>query len=80
MDDTMKFNLVFDRGKELAECIAKVYEALTEKGYDPVSQMVGYILSGDPSYITSHHNARTMISKFERDEIIEFLLKNYLNL
>ena len=80
MDDTMKFDLVFDRSKEIAECIDKVYEALTEKGYDPVSQIVGYILSGDPSYITSHKNARTMISRFERDELIEFIIKNYLNL
>lgn len=80
MDETMKFSLVSDRSKEIAECIDKVYMALTEKGYDPVSQMVGYILSGDPSYITGYMNARAMISRFERDELMEFLIKNYLNL
>ncbi len=80
MENTMKFNLGFDRSKEISEGIALVYEALTEKGYNPVSQMVGYILSGDPSYITGHKNARSIISRFERDELLEFLLKNYLEI
>lgn len=80
MNNTRQFKIAFDRSREIAECIATVYEALTEKGYNPVSQMVGYVLSGDPSYITGHNGARSMISRFERDEILEFLLKNYLKI
>ena len=57
---------------------ARVYAALAEKGYDPVNQIVGYIMSGDPTYITSHNNARGIIAKVERDEIIEELLKDYI--
>ena len=59
--------------------LATVYEALTEKGYNPVSQIVGYIMSGDPTYITSYKGARSLIMKAERDEIIEVLLENYIN-
>ncbi len=59
--------------------IDTVYVALAEKGYNPVSQMVGYLMSGDPTYITSHMNARSLIAKVERDEIIEELLKDYIN-
>ena len=55
-----------------------VYVAMTEKGYNPVNQIVGYIISGDPTYITSHKNARSMIMKVERDEIVEELLKEYI--
>ena len=58
--------------------IDDVYQALTEKGYNPVSQIVGYIMSGDPTYITSHNGARSLIMKVERDEIIEELLKDYI--
>lgn len=60
--------------------IDTVYVALAEKGYNPVSQMVGYVMSGDPTYITSHMNARSLIAKVERDEIIEELLKDYIEL
>ena len=56
-----------------------VYEALTEKGYNPVNQIVGYIMSGDPTYITSHKNARSLIMKVERDEILEVLFENYID-
>ena len=80
MDGTKKFNLSIDRSQEISMCIATVYQALTEKGYDPVSQMVGFILSGDPSYITGHNGARSLIGRFERDELIEFLLKDYLKI
>ena len=59
--------------------LARVYEALQEKGNNPVNQMVGYIMSGDPTYITSHKNARSIINKVERDEIIEALLENYID-
>ena len=58
--------------------LSTVYEALTEKGYDPVNQIVGYIMSGDPTYITSHMGARSLIMKVERDEIMEELLNNYI--
>ena len=58
--------------------LASVYAALTEKGYNPVNQIVGYIMSGDPTYITSHKGARAMIMKAERDELVEELLKNYI--
>ena len=58
--------------------LAEVYEALTEKGYNPVNQIVGYIMSGDPTYITSHKNARSLIMKVERDELVEELLNEYI--
>lgn len=59
--------------------LAAVYEALTEKGYNPVNQIVGYIMSGDPTYITSHKNARSLIMKVERDELVEELLTEYIS-
>ena len=59
--------------------LSAVFEALTEKGYNPVNQIVGYIMSGDPTYITSYKNARSLIMKVERDEIVEELLKNYID-
>ena len=58
--------------------LSTVYEALTEKGYDPVNQIVGYIMSGDPTYITGHKSARSLIMKVERDELVEELLKEYI--
>lgn len=63
---------------EVKKIMKVVYESLTEKGYNPMYQIVGYILSGDPTYITSHNNARTMISQLERDELLEELVKNYI--
>ena len=59
--------------------LERVYEALQEKGYNPVNQIVGYLMSGDPTYITSHKNARSIINKVERDEIMEALLENYID-
>ena len=61
-----------------AQVLEQVYIALTEKGYNPVNQIVGYIMSGDPTYITSHNNARSLIMKVERDELVEELLKVYI--
>ncbi|MCI8806128.1 MAG: IreB family regulatory phosphoprotein [Clostridiales bacterium] len=61
------------------EILSNVFSALTDKGYNPVNQIVGYILSGDPTYITSHKNARSNISKIERDELLEELVTYYLN-
>ncbi len=68
-----------DHENEVKEIIAKVYEALTEKGYNPSYQIAGYILSGDPTYITSYNNARTLIGKIERDELLQELLDCYIN-
>ena len=62
------------------QIFARVYAALAEKGYDPVNQIVGYIMSGDPTYITSHNNARNLIRKVERDELLEKMVKNYIGM
>ncbi|MCI8407684.1 MAG: IreB family regulatory phosphoprotein [Lachnospiraceae bacterium] len=64
---------------EVKDIIAEVYHALTEKGYNPVNQIVGYVMSGDPTYITSHKGARSLVMKVERDEIIEEILADYIN-
>jgi uncharacterized protein (UPF0297 family) len=77
-EQTIKYTVSKDK-KSVREILEAVYEALLEKGYDPVNQIVGYILSGDPTYITSHKNARNLIRKIERDELIEELLKSYLS-
>ena len=76
--ETMKINLEFDKAKEVKDIVAQVYEALKVKGYDPISQLVGYILSGDPTYITSYNGARGLIVKIERDELLEELVKDYV--
>ena len=76
---TMKFDFNNDKTNQTREIIQKVYEALNEKGYNPISQIVGYIMSGDPTYITSHNNARSLIRRLERDEILEELVKFYLS-
>ncbi len=64
---------------DVSQVLEQVYQALTEKGYNPVNQIVGYIMSGDPTYITSHKNARSLIMKVERDEILEELLSVYID-
>ena len=71
-------NLEKSEVKTTEEVLKSVYNALEEKGYNPIDQMVGYILSGDPSYITSHNNARNIIRHIERDDLVEDLLRNYL--
>ena len=63
---------------KVKEVLRSVYEALSEKGYNPVNQLVGYIMSGDPTYITNHNNARSMIMKVERDELVEELMESYI--
>lgn len=78
-NNTQFFKVVKDQEPEVMEILDDVYLALTEKGYNPVSQIVGYIMSGDPTFITSHKNARSLIMKAERDELIEALLENYIN-
>ncbi len=77
-NETMKFNIGFDKEQEVKEIMSNVYEALKIKGYDPISQIVGYILSGDPTYITSYNGARGMIVRVERDELLEEFVKNYI--
>ena len=76
--ETMKFNLGLDRETEVKNIMTRVYKALQEKGYDPVNQIVGYVLSGDPTYITSHEGARGLITKLEQDELLEVFVKTYL--
>ena len=75
---TQYFNVETDPEMRVKKVLELVYVAMTEKGYNPVNQIVGYIISGDPTYITSHKNARSMIMKVERDEIVEELLKEYI--
>lgn len=78
-NETMKINIEFDKEQEVREIVSKVYDALKIKGYDPISQLVGYILSGDPTYITSYNGARSLIVKVERDELLEEFAKSYIN-
>ena len=77
---TQQFPISSLREYEIREILTSVYEALREKGYDPINQLVGYILSEDPTYITSHNNARALIRKLDRDEIMSPLIKNYLKI
>jgi uncharacterized protein (UPF0297 family) len=79
LNNTQYFNVKKDTEVVVSEVIRTVYYALTEKGYNPVNQIVGYVMSGDPTYITSHKGARSMIMKVERDEIIEELLRFYID-
>ncbi|MBQ0001011.1 MAG: IreB family regulatory phosphoprotein [Clostridiales bacterium] len=75
---TQYFRTKPDQELEVKEVLSLVYEAMEEKGYNPVNQIVGYIMSGDPTYITSHLGARSVIMKVERDEIVEELLNEYI--
>ena len=78
MSDTMEFNFSLDRSEYVHRIMTQVYQALQEKGYDPESQIVGYLISGDPTYITGHKNARHIIRSLERDEIMEEVVRFYL--
>jgi uncharacterized protein (UPF0297 family) len=78
LGNTQFFRVETEPEVQVQEVLHAVYEALTEKGYNPVNQIVGYIMSGDPTYITSHKNARTMIMKVERDELVEEMLTQYI--
>lgn len=78
MNNTQFFKVQKEQEIKVRDIMAAVYVALAEKGYNPVNQIVGYVMSGDPTYITSHMGARSMIMKVERDEILEELLKNYI--
>ena len=79
MDDfTRKFSIVDEKDAEIRHILTTVYRALEEKGYNPINQIVGYILSEDPTYITTHNNARSLIRKIDRDELLQVLLRSYL--
>lgn len=78
LGNTQFFNVETEPETGVEVVLATVYEALTEKGYNPVNQIVGYIMSGDPTYITSHKSARSLIMKVERDELVEELLTKYI--
>ena len=79
MDRTMTFSLPRDRDSDIKKILTPVYDALNEKGYNPINQIVGYILSGDPTYITTHNSARSLICRVDRDELLQLLVKSYLN-
>lgn len=79
IDSTQNFKVMSESENRVGDILQQVYQAMTEKGYNPVNQIVGYIMSGDPTYITSHNNARSLIMKVERDELVEELLKVYIS-
>ena len=79
-DKTINFEVEREQNTKTKEILKDVYEALTEKGYNPINQIVGYILSGDPTYITSYNDARNKIRAIERDELLEKMVKNYIGL
>ncbi len=78
LSNTQFFNTVQEKKMDVSEVLKLVYQALTEKGYNPTNQIIGYVMSGDPTYITSHNSARSLIMKVERDEILEELLTVYI--
>lgn len=79
IDFTRKFSLSEQRDLEIKTILSTVYQALQEKGYNPVNQIVGYILSEDPTYVTNHNNARALIRKIDRDELLQALVRYYLS-
>lgn len=76
--DTQKFTVPSDDRESMRRILRDIYEALTEKGYNPVNQIVGYLLTEDPTYITNYNNARSMICKIDRDELMQVLVREYL--
>lgn len=79
-DETVSFHVEKEKNNKTKEILKSVYEALEQKGYNPINQIVGYILSGDPTYITSYNNARNLIREVERDELLECMVKSYIGL
>ena len=79
MDYTRKFSVSLNKDEEIRTILSSVYNSLREKGYNPINQIVGYILGEDPTYITNHNNARTLIRQLDRDELLQVLLKSYLH-
>lgn len=80
LDGTRKFSMKEESNKEMKRVLQTVYDALKENGYNPINQIVGYLLSEDPTYITSYNNARSLIRKIDRDELMQELISNYLDL
>ena len=78
-DKTMTFSVGMERQTEIKNLLTEVYDALKEKGYNPINQIVGYILSEDPTYITTHNNARSLIRRIDRDELLQLLVQSYLD-
>lgn len=78
-EPTAIFSIYEDKNREIKETMTQVYKALAEKGYNPINQLVGYILSEDPTYITTYQNARALIRKVDRDDLLQVLLQNYLD-
>ena len=76
--NTIKFSVPVDNSAEMKQILTEVYRSLTEKGYNPINQIVGYIMSGDPTYITNYNNARSLICKLDRDELLQELVRHYL--
>lgn len=79
LDFTRKFNIRYEKDQEIKAILTSVYDSLKQKGYDPINQIVGYILSEDPTYITNYNNARALIRKLDRDELLQELVKQYLS-
>ena len=79
LDFTRKFNIRYEKDQEIKAILTSVYDSLKQKGYDPINQIVGYILSEDPTYITNFNNARALIRKLDRDELLQELVKKYLS-
>ena len=79
LDETMTFHLNGDKEKEIKKNLMIIYDALRQKGYNPINQIVGYILSEDPTYITTYNNARSLIRHIDRDELLQVLVSSYLN-
>lgn len=77
-DKTREFSIYKDENTQMRQVLTTVYEALVEKGYNPINQIVGYILSEDPTYITTHNNARSLIRRIDRDELLQELVRTYL--
>ena len=78
MEFTRKFNIRYEKDQEIKAILTSVYDSLKQKGYDPINQIVGYILSEDPTYITTHNNARNLIRRVDRDTLLQNLVKYYL--
>ena len=79
LDLTRTYNIRYEKDQEIKAILSSVYDSLKEKGYDPINQIVGYILSEDPTYITNHNNARALIRRLDRDELLQELVRQYLS-
>ena len=78
--NTIKFSVPVDNSAEMKQILTEVYRSLTEKGYNPINQIVGYLLSEDPTYITTHNNARSLVRKLDRDELLQSMVEDYLGI